>query len=164
MNALVLKTFPWQNLLLARIAAMSIAEADSRTVTLVELQMHTLSMLQVRSKQNCCQHISNLNVIIPACPDGWTRFADNCFKPLQSVQGDIYANADDCADIGGLLWYPESQSEITFVSNAFPAGSVGQYHLGVKSFQSTGGITFIDDSVNPGITFYTSNNFLMLKE
>ncbi len=103
------------------------------------------------------------DVIIPACPDGWTRFADNCFKPLQSVQGDIFANADDCADTGGLLWYPESQSEITFVSSAFPAGSVGQYHLGVKSFQSTEGITFIDDSVNPGITFYTSDHFYFSK-
>ena len=92
---------------------------------------------------------------ITACPDGWTRFGDNCFKALAEIQSDIEHNADSCADEGGLLWYPESGAEISFIEKTLAVDAGVSYHLGVKSYKASDGIVFIDGSISPGIPAYT---------
>ncbi len=93
--------------------------------------------------------------MILACPDGWIRFADHCYMEV-SPSSDIYENADKCADLGGLLWYPHSSEEISFISKVFPMSPGEPYHLGIKSYTKEDGMVYIDDSFSPGIPFYTS--------
>lgn len=102
--------------------------------------------------------------LISGCPGNQIRFGDSCYDQLPDNSSTITANADDCMEKGGLLWFPETSLELQFISKSFPVSPGEKYHLGYKNFSYNWGISFLDGSHSPGIPFYSRkelNNFLV---
>ena len=96
-----------------------------------------------------------------ACPGNQVRFGDHCYEEasqifsLVSDNDDVLKNADACATVGGVLWYPETVEEIKWVAHNFPIGSGELYHLGYKNYTDNSGIYAINGQFIAGIPFYT---------
>ena len=62
--------------------------------------------------------LSNTKTFLLACPGNQVRFGDHCYEEasqifsLVSDNDDVLKNADACATVGGVLWYPETVEEI----------------------------------------------------
>ena len=74
---------------------------------------------------------------------------------MVSDNDDVLKNADACATVGGVLWYPETVEEIKWVAHNFPLGSGELYHLGYKNYTQNTGIYAINGQFIAGIPFYS---------
>ena len=111
---------------------------------------------QLSKKSNAFKNISSI-----ACPGNQVRFGDHCYEEaseifsLVSDNDDVLKNADACATVGGVLWYPETVEEIKWVAHNFPLASGDLYHLGYKNYSQNFGIYAINGQFIAGIPFYT---------
>ena len=105
--------------------------------------------------------LSNTKTFLLACPGNQVRFGDHCYEEasqifsLVSDNDDVLKNADACATVGGVLWYPETVEEIKWVAHNFPLASGDLYHLGYKNYSQNFGIYAINGQFIAGIPFYT---------
>lgn len=98
------------------------------------------------------QQQNNKNSSVSECPGNQVRFGDRCFEELPDATASLLENADNCMDIGGHLWYPETSEEIAFVTQKFPGDL---YHVGAKNYSKEMGFYFLDGTFSPGITFFS---------
>ena len=106
-----------------------------------------------------CGGANTYSVYISTCPENQVRFGPHCYFELSTPFQSIFDNGNQCEDEESLLWYPETEAEIKFISQKFPVATAGDvYHLGFAYAHKEKGFRGLDNNTFPGIPVYTSKN------